>query len=59
MSSVNVQDSTAVPQSEEPTAPSDQAAIAGDHRPAPRESALVLEDLLVEDISIDGMCGVY
>jgi mycofactocin precursor len=23
------------------------------------ESELVLEDLIVEDISIDGMCGVY
>lgn len=30
--------------------------------PNPRQSAdeeLVLEDLLVEDVSIDGMCGVY
>jgi mycofactocin precursor len=23
------------------------------------ESSLVLDDLLVEDVSIDGMCGVY
>jgi mycofactocin precursor len=27
-------------------------------RPADREP-LVLEELLVEDVSIDGMCGVY
>jgi mycofactocin precursor len=26
---------------------------------APEPVALVEEDLLVEDISIDGMCGVY
>jgi mycofactocin precursor len=25
----------------------------------PSEEALVVEDLLVEDVSIDGMCGVY
>jgi mycofactocin precursor len=25
----------------------------------PSEDALVVEDLLVEDVSIDGMCGVY
>jgi mycofactocin precursor len=27
--------------------------------PAPTEAALVEDDLLVEEISIDGMCGVY
>lgn len=25
----------------------------------PAGEALVIEDLLVEDVSIDGMCGVY
>jgi len=25
----------------------------------PSDEELVLEDLLVEDVSIDGMCGVY
>jgi len=25
----------------------------------PSEEALVAEDLLIEDVSIDGMCGVY
>jgi mycofactocin precursor len=25
----------------------------------PSDDELVLEDLLVEDVSIDGMCGVY
>jgi mycofactocin precursor len=25
----------------------------------PSDDKLVLEDLLVEDVSIDGMCGVY
>jgi mycofactocin precursor len=27
--------------------------------PSPATSDLVQEDLLVEDVSIDGMCGVY
>jgi mycofactocin precursor len=27
--------------------------------PAPGEDELVLEELLVEEVSIDGMCGVY
>jgi mycofactocin precursor len=27
--------------------------------PAGRDGAPVLEELLVEDVSIDGMCGVY
>ena len=27
--------------------------------PAPDEEVLVEEELLVEEISIDGMCGVY
>ena len=27
--------------------------------PTPSGAALVEEDLLVEDVSIDGMCGVY
>jgi mycofactocin precursor len=25
----------------------------------PPDDALVVEDLLIEDVSIDGMCGVY
>ena len=25
----------------------------------PADESLVLDDLLVEDVSIDGMCGVY
>jgi mycofactocin precursor len=36
---------------------------ATDEREAPapegHDGGLVLEDLLVEDVSIDGMCGVY
>jgi mycofactocin precursor len=27
--------------------------------PRPPDEALVVEDLVVEDVSIDGMCGVY
>ena len=27
--------------------------------PAAPDAELVLDDLLVEDVSIDGMCGVY
>jgi mycofactocin precursor len=33
-------------------------AATGDHGPVEAEP-LVEEDLLVEDVSIDGMCGVY
>ena len=33
-------------------------AVASD-APRPDEQEHVLEDLLVEDVSIDGMCGVY
>jgi mycofactocin precursor len=27
--------------------------------PRPAEDELVIDELLVEDVSIDGMCGVY
>ncbi len=30
-----------------------------DHAPATEAGELVEEELLVEEISIDGMCGVY
>jgi mycofactocin precursor len=39
----------------QPSAPQEPAADAGQERPAD----LVVDDLLVEDVSIDGMCGVY
>lgn len=32
-------------------------APIGDAQPAPED--LVVEDTLVEEVSIDGMCGVY
>jgi mycofactocin precursor len=35
------------------TPPTDEDAVGQS------EAALVTEDLLVEDVSIDGMCGVY
>lgn len=38
------------------TAPAD---ITPETVPAAAENDLVEEDLLVEDVSIDGMCGVY
>jgi mycofactocin precursor len=38
----------------------DQEALARDSgSPAANDAPLVLADLLVEDVSIDGMCGVY
>ena len=45
------------------TTPAEQRA-AGAASPAPDESpaadeSLVAEELLVEEVSIDGMCGVY
>ena len=37
--------------------PAPPAPEAAEHERA--DAALVAEDLLVEDLSIDGMCGVY
>jgi mycofactocin precursor len=39
--------------------PSEPAADAAADPPVEPGTPLVEEDLLVEDISIDGMCGVY
>jgi len=39
-----------------PSAPADPGTAATD---APVTAPLVTADLLVEDVSIDGMCGVY
>jgi mycofactocin precursor len=37
-----------------------ESAAADVTTPAPADEDLILEDdLLVEDVSIDGMCGVY
>jgi mycofactocin precursor len=46
-----------VPEQVEQTAPE----LESSEEPAtqPPDEELVLEDLLVEDVSIDGMCGVY
>ena len=33
--------------------------VAGTRAAEPPEGELVEDDLLVEDVSIDGMCGVY
>ena len=38
---------------------SDPAVTAETEAAATAEPQLVEEDLLVEDVSIDGMCGVY
>jgi mycofactocin precursor len=46
-----------VPEELEQTAPEPESEEALATEPA--DEALVLEDLLVEDVSIDGMCGVY
>ena len=42
-----------------PTAPTDQVAPATEATTEASSGALVESDLLVEDVSIDGMCGVY
>ncbi len=43
--------------------PATTTTVAADDEPTPSEPAgdsqLVEDDLLVEDVSIDGMCGVY
>jgi mycofactocin precursor len=38
--------------------PAEASAMADAGRPLDEE-ALIEEDLLIEDVSIDGMCGVY
>jgi mycofactocin precursor len=43
--------STAAVPTEEASAPDDADGVD--------DAALIEEDLLVEDVSIDGMCGVY
>jgi mycofactocin precursor len=39
--------------------PLEQESIEVQADAAPAPEALVEEELLVEDVSIDGMCGVY
>jgi mycofactocin precursor len=50
---VTTEDSTAA--TDAPEGPAPGAAVTPDGGP----ERLVEEDLLVEDVSIDGMCGVY
>lgn len=45
------------PQQEPVAVPTDPPA--SDERAAGLEPDLIEEDLLIEDVSIDGMCGVY
>ena len=45
------------PEELEQTSPEPESDKATATQPSDEE--LVLEDLLVEDVSIDGMCGVY
>ena len=46
---------TSVTTESEPQTPSEAAAAPAPAQPADE----VLDDLLVEEVSIDGMCGVY
>jgi mycofactocin precursor len=39
--------------------PEHRNLVAGDTGPVMEDEALVAEELLVEEVSIDGMCGVY
>jgi mycofactocin precursor len=50
-----VQPAAAAAPSPEPNATKRPTSDTDDER----QSALVVDDLLVEDVSIDGMCGVY
>jgi mycofactocin precursor len=45
---------TSAPASRPPVAPTPRPEAADD-----RAAPLVEDDLLIEDVSIDGMCGVY
>jgi mycofactocin precursor len=44
---------------EEPAMPEDTITAVAESTVADPTASLVEEDLLVEDVSIDGMCGVY
>ena len=55
-------DSTSTPVGTDQLAPAESQAPTGPAPPAVHEGSeqtLVEADLLVEDVSIDGMCGVY
>ncbi|MGW6898957.1 mycofactocin precursor MftA [Streptomyces sp. NPDC054919] len=41
-----------------PTAPTAEEPLTSEDAPA-ADDELIEQDLLVEDVSIDGMCGVY
>ena len=41
------------------TAPAPELAASTEAPAAPEAEEVVVQDLLVEDVSIDGMCGVY
>jgi mycofactocin precursor len=43
----------------DPSIGSDGSDLDVELLPEPGQDILVEEDLLVEDVSIDGMCGVY
>jgi mycofactocin precursor len=45
--------------SDTPAAPATDEVTAPTEPIEERPEELVLEDLIVEDVSIDGMCGVY
>jgi len=40
-------------------AESSATAVSADGLPGAGDEALIAEELLVEEVSIDGMCGVY
>jgi mycofactocin precursor len=41
------------------TTPDTRASAAAGTRPDDSDSGVLMDQLLVEDVSIDGMCGVY
>ena len=43
----------------EPTSTAIEPAVAEVTEPTPTADEATVEELLVEEISIDGMCGVY
>jgi mycofactocin precursor len=43
----------------EATPAAEQEELAQVINSAPEEEALIADELLVEEVSIDGMCGVY
>jgi mycofactocin precursor len=56
---LRIEESLSTPDHDQPRPSLAGGSTAAPAAPAAPAASLVEEDLLVEDVSIDGMCGVY